>query len=642
MRARTFTGLTVFGFAVSAAAGPFGRDEATAEAQRDLYFGEAVYHARQGHFFEALERLDAELGQHRAVDEPALDSLHRHLREAEFSVGDFELNYRMHHRAGRAISAVLEGAVDEEIRNDAAYRLARIHFQKGQLEDALHALDRIEGKVPGPIEPEIEFLRANVYMALERPADAVEVLRRLQSAESLSGFAAYNLGIALLENGRTEDALEQLEAAGRVGSSDDPVLAIRDKSNLILGTLLVESEKFGEAGRFFDRVRLDGPFSNAALLASGWAAAADANFERAVVPWSLLAQREVTDAAVQEAMLALPHAYGELEVHGRAALLYASALESFGGELEKLDASIVSIREGKFLQALVREEIRQDKDWVMRLRALPESPETYYLMDLMASHDFQTALQNYLDLEDLRRKLASWHVNFDAFDDMIGLRRDYYEPRLPEVDQGFRELDSRMRLRIEQHRLLAQRLQSMLVAPRPDFLATAEERLASEQLAQLARSLEGVETPEVTALRERVRRLQGVLKYTLRTEYHERLNVFAEHLQELEQAIEVLNARHEAFVRTRQAAVHSYENYDTPITRLRRRVEEALGTVTLLMARQGRVLEVVAIDELVARRERLTTYQDQARFALADSYDRATAMRAEAETAAAPVNGESR
>ena len=54
----------------------------------------------------------------------------------------------MHHRAGRAITAVLEGAVDEQMRNDAAYRLARIHFQNGQFEDALQALDRIEGRVP--------------------------------------------------------------------------------------------------------------------------------------------------------------------------------------------------------------------------------------------------------------------------------------------------------------------------------------------------------------------------------------------------------------------------------------------------------------------------------------------------------------
>ncbi len=47
---------------------------------------------------------------------------------------------RMHHRAGRAIKAVLEGAVDEEVRNEAAFRLARIHFQKDQSSDALRAL----------------------------------------------------------------------------------------------------------------------------------------------------------------------------------------------------------------------------------------------------------------------------------------------------------------------------------------------------------------------------------------------------------------------------------------------------------------------------------------------------------------------
>ena len=55
-----------------------------------------------------------------------------------------------------------------------------------------------------------------------------------------------------------------------------------------------------------------------------------------------------------------------------------------------------------FLKALIREETRQDKAWVIRLRSLPDAPETYYLMELMASHDFQTALQNHLDLEGLR------------------------------------------------------------------------------------------------------------------------------------------------------------------------------------------------------------------------------------------------
>jgi hypothetical protein len=37
---------------------------ARADDVRDLYFGEALFQAGQGKYFEALERLDAELGQH--------------------------------------------------------------------------------------------------------------------------------------------------------------------------------------------------------------------------------------------------------------------------------------------------------------------------------------------------------------------------------------------------------------------------------------------------------------------------------------------------------------------------------------------------------------------------------------------------
>jgi hypothetical protein len=85
-----------------------------------------------------------------------------------------------------------------------------------------------------------------------------------------------------------------------------------------------------------------------------------------------------------------------------------------------------SIRAGNFLKALVREEIKQDNVWVVRLRTLPDTPETFYLTELMASNDFQTALQNYLDLEDLRRRLIGWQGGFDAFEDLIRLRRANY------------------------------------------------------------------------------------------------------------------------------------------------------------------------------------------------------------------------
>jgi hypothetical protein len=590
---------------------------------RDLYFGEALYQAYQGQYFDALERLDAELAQHHRVDEPQLDSLQFHIRQADFSVGDFELRYRMHLRAGRAIKAVLDADVEQPVKNEAAYRLARIEFQKDQPEDALHALERIQGTVPDNIKDDIEFLRANVYLALGRPADGVEVLKRLQAADSLKGFAAYNLGIALLQAGHSPEGLRQLDKAGQIDSHQTATAAIRDKSNMVLGSVMLRSEDYPHAQVAFDRVRLEGPYSNRALLSTGWAEASAHDYQKALVPWGMLIGRDPTDAAVQEARLALPFAYSKLRVYGRAALLYGQALDSFGKELEKVDASMRSIRAGNFLKALVREEIKQDDVWVVRLRTLPETPETFYLTELMASNDFQTALQNYLDMEDLRRRLTAWQGGFDAFEDLIRLRRANYEPLLPEVDAHFRELDSRMRVRLEQREHVQKRLQDILTAPRPPLLATADERVALERLQKIDTALKHASGPECAAQRARLQHLQGVLTWRLYTEYPERLTQAHKDLHELNEDVQMLQERYSAFVRARQAAVHSYAGYDQSIQRLRTRVGEALERVNTLLARQGHVIEAVAIDELSTRRQRLEAYQVQARYAVADSYDRA-------------------
>jgi tetratricopeptide (TPR) repeat protein len=608
-----------FSLALGLAAGP-----ASAGDERDLFFDEAFYHAYQGQYFEAIQRLDTELAQYHRLDEPELDTLHYHINEAEFSVGDFELDYRMHYRAGRAIKRVLEGAVDDAVRNEAAFRLARIHFQKDQLDDALQALGRIQGTVPSKIKNDVEFLRANIYMATGRPNEAIEVLNHLQNDPGLAGFVAYNLGIALLQAGKQQEAVEQLDKAGRLPADDPAGLAIRDKSNLVVGSLLFESGNFERAKQALDRVRLEGPFSNQALLRAGWADTSANQFERALVPWNILANREPTDVAVQEAMLAVPHTYASLKLYGRAALTYGRALEVYSNQIEKVDASINSIKEGRFLKALIREESREDQNWVIRLRSQPGAPETYYLMELMASHDFQTALQNYLDLEDLRSKLISSQASLEAFDDIIRLRRQNYEPLLPEIDAQFRELDSRMRLRLQQRKHFDERLHAMLTAPRPDYLATTDERIAGERIALIEKQLGDSNSPESLTLRRRAARLRGVLTWRLETEYPQRLTAAFEHLNELNTQVDVLNRRYEAFVRTRQAATHSYVGYDAQIARLRERVGGALKNVDILMTRQGQMIENVAINQLEARRERLVAQQIQARFGVADSYDRAS------------------
>ena len=591
---------------------------------KDIFFGEALYYAYQDKYFDAITRLDTELGQHYGLDEPKLDPFHYHIDQAEFSIGDFELSYRMHQRAGRAIKAVLEADVDQSIRNEAAYRLARIYFQKSQPVNALHVLEKIEGEMPESIRVDESYLRAQVYIATGRFADAISLLQKLQNEESLEGFVDYNLGIALIQHGQEKEGLLHLDKVGQMRSSKPAVLAIKDKANLTLGYRMLESGSPQQARSYLERVRLEGPFSNRALLGSGWVSVSLGQFDRALVPWSLLQERSEIDASVQESMLAVPYAYGKLDIHGKAAIMYGKAMDVFGREIDRLGASIKSIREGKFLAAILRKEADQDKHWLINLRELPETPETRYLTQLMASHDFQELLKNYRDLGDLRERMATWLANLDIYEDIISIRRRYYEPLLPVVEKKFKTLDSRIRLRMEQRDRLDQRLKSMLIARRPEYLATVDERSAQDRLARIEVFLANNPQYKTDRVRARVERLKGVLEWRINSEYDTRLTEAYKHLHELDEYIEKLNEVYQSFIRTRQAATQSYEGYEIPIRRLRTQIQATQLKLKGIMARQGRLLEMLAVNDLEKRRQRLEEYQVKARFALAESYDRAT------------------
>jgi Flp pilus assembly protein TadD len=598
---------------------------------RDLFFGDALFSAYQDDYFSAISKLDVELEQYYSQDEPQLDPFHLIINQAEFSIGDLEISYRMHQRASRAIRAVMEGHVNPAVRNEAAYRLAKIYFQKNDPVNALHILQRIEGEVPESIRVDESFLRAQVYIATGKFGEAVELLRGLQNEESLEGFAAYNLGIALIQHGQDKEGLQVLDQVGQIQSNNESVLALRDKANLTLGYRILESGSPQLAAQYLERVRLDGPFSNRALLASGWVHVSLGDYERALVPWSLLHKRKQIDASVQESLLALPYAYGKLDVYGKSAVLYGQAMDVFGNEVINLDTSIKRIREGKFLQAILNEQGEGDKNWLVNLRNLPDSPETHYLLELMAAHDFQEGLKNYLDLAEMRKVIARWLHDLDTFEEIIELRRRYYQPLLPVIDKEFKTLDSRIKLRLEQRERISQRLQGMLIARRPDYLAHSDERAAQDLLARMRVSLDANPKSDTPEARERIRRLQGVLHWQINVDYDQRLTETFERLRELDDDIDKLNKLYRSFVRTRQAATQSYEGYDIPIRQFRSRLQQGEIKLNGIMARQGRMLEVLAINELDRRRKKLEDYQIKARFALAESYDRATKKQQQEE-----------
>jgi hypothetical protein len=116
---------------------------------------------------------------------------------------------------------------------------------------------------------------------------------------------------------------------------------------------------------------------------------------------------------------------------------------------------------------------------------------------------------------------------------------------------------------------------------------------------------------------------RGVVHWNIYTEYDRRFTETHKHLRDLNREVDLLKKQYTAFVRTRQAATQSYEGYGDVIRRQRFLIQRARETVGELTARQGHMLETMAVKELTARRERLAEIQVKARFGMADSYDRA-------------------
>jgi len=598
---------------------------------KDIFFSDVLYFAYQGQFFDAISKLDSELSQYYSLDEPELDPFRLHADQAEFSVGDLELSYRMHRKAGRAIKSILEGKVSQSVKNEAAYRLAKIYLYKNQPANALDAIEKINGEIPESIRVDEQFLRAQIYISTGDFLKAIDILRLIENEKSVAGFAAYNLGIALIQSGNEKEGVLQLDKLGKIKSDKPEVLAIVDKTNLMLGYRMLENGSPEQAQKYFERVRMEGPFSNRALLGAGWVDISLGQYEHALVPWTILHKRKTLDISTQESMLAVPYAYSKLNVYGKAALMYGQAMDVFGTEIISLDASIKSIREGRFLSALLREESKSDKNWLLNLRNLKDTPETHYLLELMASHDFQQSLKNYYDLAGLRKRLSEWLLSLNVYEEMIEIRRKYFVPLLPVIEKKFKNLDSRIKLRMEQRDQLDKRLKSMLITRRPDHLATYDERLSLDTLQRIELYLSSRPQLKTDTVKKRMSRLKGIVNWNVNAEYSKRLTKLFNEFQQLEEVIDGMNIVYASFVRTRQAATQSYEGYSIPIRRLRTRLKEYELKVTGIMARQGRMLENMAVNDLDQRRQRLESYQIKARFALAESYDRATKSQQEEE-----------
>ncbi len=186
---------------------------------------------------------------------------------------------------GIAVSALARAAGVERLSlAEAVLTVAERRLADGEPDAALATLRALPVRLERRQRHRLALLKARAHFARDRPLEAAQALQaaefdplRLVGAPLDDRLEAavlqYDLGIALIRSGAAARGHALLERLGRSDSIGDepPAQALRDRANLGLAAEFLAGGQGATARALFERVSLEGPYSNRALLGMGWA-----------------------------------------------------------------------------------------------------------------------------------------------------------------------------------------------------------------------------------------------------------------------------------------------------------------------------------------------------------------------------------
>lgn len=360
------------------------------------------------------------------------------------------------------------GAYIVEVRSGSLGREPKLELVQGSATVGLRPLDYL-------IESGRYFEAASRIIALRnqsggalpsdletRYATCVAGLRHVDDGltQASSMLAKYESAVSALDAGQNVEAVPVLEQLAQQKADSAEAWLLRDQANTKLGYYFLDLGQPDLAATTFSRVRSPGPYGNTAMLGLGWAmlaprekkqlhglspetvktanapdakeqdragmpfasawtVATDKQIEdvrRALVPWIELIGRDPTDAAVQEALLALPYALDHLGAHRQARDLMLRAIDQLENTRRHLDQALAHIASGEMSARIVESDSSANSGWSWWLEDLPEArwwlsdppnaPANFYFERLTEDPDFRAHLSTAHQLHELGVAMA--------------------------------------------------------------------------------------------------------------------------------------------------------------------------------------------------------------------------------------------
>lgn len=371
------------------------------------------------------------------------------------------VDFGMRDVADQSMRTAFDTGVDLQVLADVWLRIAELDYERGNISRAYTLLQYLKPNLTPAQRVTWQDIMSRLLMSegqfdqakdiLEHGNNALEVLTAVDLPTNQTPIMRFNYAVILLKQGETAEGRTLLERIGRVTDFNEQQRTLRDKANLLLGYNFLENKQGATAKNILQRIRLNGPYSNEALLALGWSELSppgtqqeratvgdepppgtygvrnpgegrivkpnqpasqsvepfrriqmgpfkqakmaddkDDALRRALVAWKEVASHSSQDAAVQEALIAIPYALSTLGKAKLAANFYTHAIT----ELEDARAELSGYASADTinLDAITRGDLSN----------LPDAP---WMLQLLASYPFQEHYQNYIELRHMHKDM---------------------------------------------------------------------------------------------------------------------------------------------------------------------------------------------------------------------------------------------
>ena len=315
---------------------------------------------------------------------------------------------------------------------------ALIFMQEKKYSDALAILDRIRPQVSTipTFEEQIDIHRALCYRALGQPDREIEVYRQRLLANPLALGTRIDLARALLMNGQTEDAIQELQSVG----GDIRAQALLYQAILVRNMRAPENKRdWAKTDELVQQIRQQNPDSPNGLaievdyllkkgqpdVAESMLAASREKFQDSVIFWRALAEVSATREGPAAGLKVIEEALAKIGDSSDVRLQRLSYLSQIGDDAAKQQMIDIVAKVDEFPEA-------------ERIPALQAAAGGFYRL-----RDFEHAKQYYEEIAkrdpaDLTSLLMIFSVARDANDEatmqsaigrikeMVGEKNSYY------------------------------------------------------------------------------------------------------------------------------------------------------------------------------------------------------------------------